>query len=400
MKIVEIEDFFHPDAGYQINVLSEYLSKMGNQVVIVTSELEKMPAFLTNFFGADNISERDRSYEKRTGVKIIRQPIFRYISGRSIYYPSIFRVVDELAPDILYVHGNDTYIGMKYAARIERLKYPVIFDNHMLDMASKNKFRSIFRCYYRTFITPKLKKNKSIIIRTVNDDFIFKRYSISKEQSPVIGFGSNLLLFHPDSENKSKMREKLKIGSNSIVFIYAGKLDESKGGGFFAQSISEKFNSDKEAVFLIIGNFVGDYGKNVQRTLKQSKNRMIHLPSQKYIDLAQYYQCADFAVFPRQCSLSFYDVQACGLPVVLEDNVVNRQRVTHKNGILFHSMDQSDLRDKIFQCAQINRDLYHEMSKNSIELIKTRYNYETVAKDYLRIINSEMEKYKEEENAR
>lgn len=29
MRIVQIEDFFHPDAGYQINVLSKVLAEHG-----------------------------------------------------------------------------------------------------------------------------------------------------------------------------------------------------------------------------------------------------------------------------------------------------------------------------------------------------------------------------------
>lgn len=395
MRIVQIEDFFHPDAGYQVNILSEYLSKLDNEVFVITSKLDKIPDFLTEFFGKDHISERDRHYEMRTGVKILRLPILKYISGRSIYYPSIFRVIDGLTPDILYVHGNDTYIGIRYAARIGRLKYPVIFDNHMLDMASKNRFRRVFRFCYKTLFTPKLKKNKSIVIRTVDDDYIFRQYAISKEQSPVIGFGSNLLLFHPDVKNRDQIRKTLKIKDGAVVFLYAGKLDESKGGLFLAQSIAEKFNSKKEVVFIIIGNFVGEYGDKVKQMLEQSQNRVLCFPSQKYIDLAQYYQCADFAIFPKQCSLSFYDVQACGLPVILEDNVINRERINHQNGICFRSEDVSDFRDKITQCCQMHPDQYRVISKNAVELIKRNYDYETVAKKYLSVITSEVKRYRE-----
>lgn len=38
MKIVHVEDFFHPDAGYQINILPKYMAKMGHEVVVITSE--------------------------------------------------------------------------------------------------------------------------------------------------------------------------------------------------------------------------------------------------------------------------------------------------------------------------------------------------------------------------
>ena len=81
LKIVQIEDFFHPDAGYKINILSKYFAKMGHETVIITAELDKIPDFLVSFFGRDNIEERDREYERRYGVKIIRRPIRAYVSG-------------------------------------------------------------------------------------------------------------------------------------------------------------------------------------------------------------------------------------------------------------------------------------------------------------------------------
>ena len=72
MKIVHIEDFFHPDAGYQINVLAKYQANAGHEVIILTSEIDKIPDFLTIFFGKDNIEQKDREYESKYGVKIIR----------------------------------------------------------------------------------------------------------------------------------------------------------------------------------------------------------------------------------------------------------------------------------------------------------------------------------------
>lgn len=49
MRIVHIEDFFHPNAGYQINILPKYMVKQGHSVTIVTSEMEKIPEGLTVF---------------------------------------------------------------------------------------------------------------------------------------------------------------------------------------------------------------------------------------------------------------------------------------------------------------------------------------------------------------
>ena len=53
-KIVHIEDFFHPDAGYQVNILAKYLAKANYDVYIITAEFEKIPDYLTDFFGKEN----------------------------------------------------------------------------------------------------------------------------------------------------------------------------------------------------------------------------------------------------------------------------------------------------------------------------------------------------------
>ena len=74
MKIVNIEDFFHPDAGYQINILSKYLASFGHEVIIITAETDKIPDELTAFFKRDNIEQLDKDYTEKYGVKIIRLP--------------------------------------------------------------------------------------------------------------------------------------------------------------------------------------------------------------------------------------------------------------------------------------------------------------------------------------
>lgn len=67
MRIIHIEDFFHPEAGYQINVLTKYQAKAGNEVIILTSEFDKMPEVLTSFFGREDI-EKKIEYLKKNMV--------------------------------------------------------------------------------------------------------------------------------------------------------------------------------------------------------------------------------------------------------------------------------------------------------------------------------------------
>lgn len=394
MRIVHIEDFFHPNAGYQVNILSKYQAKLGHEVYVVTSELNKVPSGLKDFFGNNNIKELDKEFYEKYDVKIIRIPLYAYISGRSIYSSRIFKIVDSLKPDIAYVHGNDTYIGIRYILKVRRLKYPVISDNHMARIASQNKFRNLFCYFYKAFVTPSIIKNSILIIKMSNDDYIHRYLGIPKIQAPVIGFGSDLLLFSPDEKAKVAMRNSLNIPQDSFVIMYAGKLDESKGAKFYAEAIRDKFASAKNVVFLIIGNLIGEYGTILSNLYKASKNNIMIKPTQRYTDLAKYYQLADIAVFPKQCSLSFFDVQACGLPVLLEDNEINSERVKHGNGILFRPNDIRDIRDKIYEYINMPEKEFNKMKSCSINYIKNNYDYEKVCQKYMEVINATCKDHK------
>jgi glycosyltransferase involved in cell wall biosynthesis len=119
---------------------------------------------------------------------------------------------------------------------------------------------------------------------------------------------------------------------------------------------------------------------------KSSKNEIKIQPTQKYTDLAKYYQMADLAVFPKQCSLSFFDVQACGLPVLLEANEINRTRVKNGNVMLFLPNNISDLRDKMYACINMGEAEFNSMKNNAIKYIMENYDYKNVCQEYMKMI--------------
>ncbi len=396
MKIVEIDDFVHPSTGYQVNVLSKYFVKFGHDVTIVCGEMEKMPSFLTDFFDISNIEEDDRKFREETGVKIIRMPIKNYISGRAIYTSEIFRTVDRLEPDILFIHSEDTMIAMQFMMRMRNKKYALIMDNHQCDISSRNRFREFFRFGFRRVFTPIIKRNEYKVVRLEEENFYMQdHYNIPIELTPLITFGSDTMLFHPDESIREKFRKDNDISEDAFVVVYAGKLDEYKGGQFLADTIQKKFTTSKEIVFVIVGNTSGEYGEKVEKTFSQSENRILRFPTQKYAELAPFFQVADLAIFPKECSLSFYDVQACGLPVVSEDNEINLGRCSNHNGLNFRSGDIEDFREKITKMTEMDKDEFKSMSESAKEFVLKNYNYEDKARQFEKLMLEEIERQKE-----
>lgn len=395
MKIIHIEDFFHPDAGYQVNILSKYMVKQGHQVFVLTSELKKIPEYLTGFFGRENIIEKDKEFTACTGVKIIRVPIKQYVSGRSIYGKELYETVEELLPDILFVHGNDSVAGIRYTMRLSKLSYPIVLDSHMLEMASQNPFNRLFRYFYKTFVTPIIIGNNLKVIRTQDDDYVERCLGIPLSQAPWISVGSDTDLFHPDEQVKQLFRDKYNIANDDFVIVYTGKLDEAKGGIFLANSFLKKLENkkNKNVVLIVVGNSVGQYGKEVEEIFSNSENRILRFKTQKYMDLAKFYQAADLSVFPKQCSLSFYDAQACGLPVVLEDNNINIDRLRFSNGFNFKANNTEDFRNKIKLCCEFDKNKYEVMRQNATRFVQENYNYDYIAQQYTDLLENEIMKF-------
>ncbi len=389
MKILHVEDFFHPDAGYQINILAKYLAKKGHEVIIVTSKLDNLPDYLTTFFGKENIVDRDEEYSKLYGVKILRIPAIKYINGRSIFGRELIEAIKTISPDMIYSHGNDAFSGMKLIYYCTRKGIPLISDSHMLEVASKNKFKHLFRFFYRATVSKRIVKYGINVIRTQDDDYVIKNYKLPLELCPFISFGSDLLLFHPDNKVKETMRLANNVPDDAFVIMYAGKLDKYKGGILLAEAIKEKLSTKKKVVFLIVGSVVGEYGNEVESILNKSENVIIRYPTQTYVNLPKFYQMADLALFPKQCSLSFYDVQACGLPVVLEFNDLNNLRLVHSNGKGFAPDNVEEFRKTIEYFVNMPNEEYEVYKKNAVDYVTKGYDYDAICDRYLDIIEKE-----------
>lgn len=395
MKFVHIEDFVHPNAGYQINLLSKLQVAQGHEVVIIAGELDKIPTFLTSFFGKDNIEEKDNAFEKTTGVKIIRHPLYAFYSGRAIFKPGLHKLIKAQNADVLFIHNEDTVMGMKLLWDYKNMNVPYVMDCHMLEMASENRFRNYFRAFYRRFVTPIIIKNKIPLIRVVDTDFVEKHYNIPLEKTELLSFGTDTDFYKPDDSVKRNFRKELNIADEDFVVIYAGKFDAAKGGKFLAESLQQKIElKEKQIIFIIIGNPPKDeYGEAVNKMLSESENEIIRFPTQTYSDLAKFYQTADIAVFPRQCSMSYFEAQACELPVVLEENEINVARVENEKGLIFSEGSVEEFRGVILKFGNMPVVQFEIYKKNARKNIVENFNFVPIAQQFTDVMIKEYERF-------
>lgn len=382
MKILHIDETFHPSFGYQINSLAKYQALAGHEVVVFTTDTKHLHVSFR--FAADNdrIEELDREYEKNTGVKIVRVPTSGYISNRCVFRSDLFRMIDEVSPDVVMIHQIETYASIRYMMKGYYKKYPTVADSHMLPMASNNKLSKEYNRWFRRFITPKYVKNGITVIRTQDDDYVNSVLGLPESQTPFISFGSDLTLFRPDAAARRKFREENSIPQDAFVITYTGKMDKYKGGILLANALKEKFTAKngREVVCVVVGNVYGDeYGDEVNAILASSENRIIRFPTQRYVDLPVFYQSSDLCVFAKQCSLSFYDEQACGVPVVFEDNNVNKDRASRGGAAVFRAGDVDSFRLEIQRFIDMPSGEYGRYRDNAISFVTSGYDYKDIA---------------------
>lgn len=380
MKILHIDETFHPAYGYQANPLAKFQQKQGNEVYIATPTKDYLYPVYKDF-GDDGsgLEEQDKQYMESTGVQIIRVPAKGYIMGRLNYGNEIFEVVEQVKPDVLFVHCVETLTAMRFLWK--RPNHPMMFDSHMLSMASHNKFAKAYEVVYRNVFTRIIKKNGYYVIRTQDDDYVNSHLGIPENLTPFISFGTDTILFSPNDEVRKRFRQEYNIAQDDFVVVYTGKLTENKGGKLLAEAFRKKF--EVPVTLVCVGKPLNDdYGREVQKILDESENRIITFPTQNYLNLAQFYQVADLSVFPKQCSMSFYDAQACGLPVVSESNNVNCDRCSHQNGDNFEAGSVEDFRAKIMRFAAMSKEEHEQYRKNSRAFVEAGYDYADIARQY------------------
>lgn len=387
MKILHIDETFHPNFGYQCTPLAKFQQKAGHEVYIIAPEAKYIyPVYHSFGEYGENLDADDAVYSNATGVKIYRVAGKGRIAGRLIYNGrDLFKTIEQINPDVMLVHCVETLTAIRVMRKYKN-RYPMVFDSHMLSMASKNKFVKIYEKFYKMIVARLIKKRKYNVIKTQNDDYVTSHLGIPQEQAPFISFGTDTLLFCPDEAVRKKFIEENDLSPNAFIITSTGKLTESKGGKLFAEAVKEKFNSDREVAVVVVANFDGEYEKEVREILDKSENKIFYFPVQKYLELAKFYQIADVTVFPKQCSMSFYDAQGCGSPVVSEDNSVNLARNSHGNGYCFKSGSVEDLRHQLEKIMNLSPLDYKAVQSAAIEFIHANYDYSDIAGEYTEVL--------------
>ena len=393
MRILHIDETFHPSFGYQCNPLAKFQQREGNEVFIIAPEAPYIYKVYHSFgeYG-ENLDKEDAYYTKDTGVQIIRVPAKGWIMERLNYdMPKLYDAIKQVKPDSIMVHCAETLTAIRVLRHLNR-EYPMIIDSHMLSMASQNKLSWLFDFAYRLLCTSIIKRQGIRIIKTQNDDYVTTHLGVPDYLTRFISFGTDTVLFHPNEDAKNVFLAEKGLPKESFVIVSTGKLNAQKNGKLFASAVKDKF-ANRRVVVIVVANFVSEYEMQVKHELENGSNEVFFFPVQRYLDLPWFYQIADVTVFPKQCSMSFYDAQSCASPVISEKGHVNEERNSHGNGLCFECGSVDDLRCKIQTLIDMQPNEYKKMRQNSLKY-SSCFSYDIIASEYTEELEEARRKFK------
>ncbi len=369
--------------GYIENVLPKSLARLGHDVHLVTSTTQV-------YYNDPNY---DKIYLPYLGEKVqpagvrkiedfyLHRLPYKELMGK-LYLIGIKKLLNELKPDIVqsldvfsfptvqvYFHQFKLKFKLFTANHIHASVFPIISDKNV---SLKHK---LFFYFSRTLPSKFISKKIEFCYAIAPDaaEIAEKYYSVPKEKIKIVSLGVDTDFFNKPDKNsleRQELRNSLGISNQDIVCIYTGRFTEGKNPLCLAQAIDKLAEMGEPFKGLFMGN--GPQAQEIQ----QLKSCLVH-PFVPYQQLPKYYKLADIGVWPRQESTSMLDAAACGLPIIISNQVQTTERIDG-NGLSYTENDVEDMIKVLLKLT--DNKLRDQMSQIGVEKIVNNYSWDILAR--------------------
>jgi glycosyltransferase involved in cell wall biosynthesis len=386
MKILHIIDRFNPFLGQEINFISKNSDPKIELTILTSKSLQTW-----NLKYNTSIIDADNQLVENFNCKIIRISTF-FEKGEKIWLNKLTHEIKIIKPDVIYVHGVEyiSFFRVLFLSLYVK-SFKLVTDTHSLPIFTKG---SIFRLIYYAilrFTIFKLVNNQNLTVfytAEENKNLLINIYKIKKALVKPFPIGADLSSFYYDASDRIAFRKMFNISENEFLILFTGRLTISKSPHLILEAL--KLIEDDVINISITVIFVGytdlDYLKSHVEKIFLKKIKLLVFPNVPSIELKSYFSAADLAVYPKETTLSSLECQACCLPVIMEENFTNRERIKH-GGLLYLSNNIIDLSLKIKEL--IMDDTYRKsLGLSGFNFVKQEYNYKNILKNMEQILFS------------
>jgi glycosyltransferase involved in cell wall biosynthesis len=324
MKIIFVSSWYSEGMGYLENCLPKALAKLGHEVHVITSTAQVYynQTYWRDAYGA-YLGEpivAEKTYNSK-GVTIHRLP-FKTIR-KKISIIGLTTKIKEIQPDIVhtFVHADWDTLRIVLTGLLVKKPFKLFTANHTsylalfptpqahLDFTWQRKLLFFLSFTLAgTFIS--WFTQKCFCVTTDAADVAEKYFGVPKTKLKVTTLGVDTDIFAPNNENRTRIRKELGIKEDEVLCIYTGKFLKLRRTDLLAQAVKNLRDKGLKIKALFIGE--GEDGIMLHNT-----EGCIMLPMQPHLNLPQYYQAADLAVWPFGESSSQLDAVATGLCLVM-----------------------------------------------------------------------------------
>jgi len=380
MKILQAIVFplWGSGSGTYARQLSEHLVKLGHEVLVVAPEKRRLPSFkiaqVKPPFYVAFTNHPEWPNAKRYIDLNNKELSMQYLT----YFNAILEAVETFKPDVLHIHHCSilTWIA-SYIKGIYGINY--IISSHgtgVMTAEVDTRYLALTRdaLTRAEFIVPVSGSTKQWLLKVFGRRFAWKTKVITGGIN-LSGISKNL--------NLEAFNKKHQLANKNVV-LFSGKLIKNKGVEYLIKAAPKI----KGEIFIIGDGEEKARLEELAKTLDVQKkiHFLGYFDKNKTEELFRWYQRADVAVFPsiwdEPLGLVVLEALACGTPVVASKKGGIPLAVKNGyNGFLVRARSHKEIAKAVNKILE-NPALRAKMSENAATLVKERFDWLNIAKQF------------------
>ncbi|EQI14792.1 UNVERIFIED_ORG: glycosyl transferases group 1 family protein [Clostridioides difficile F501] len=319
MKIVNVclNGTYTEGFTYQENLLPKYQAALGNDVTIVAPTT----SWNTEGFFV-NVGEMD--YVNQDGIRIVRieNDQSRDVGYKFKTYGKLAPLLDELEPEILFVHGCQFRDASTIARYLKRHPDVHLFVDSHCDYAnsarsfvSKHVLHRVVWKHYARQLLPYAQKFFGVLPARV--DFLVENYGLPRDKCKLLVMGADDdQVFRATSPgNTRQVRERLGVSQDDFLLVTGGKIDKNKKETLCLLDAMRKLPGGVKLV--VFGPVAPELAEEFEK--RASHPSIAHIAWADCEESYDYIAAADLAVFPGTHSVYWEQAVGEGIPVMVKE---------------------------------------------------------------------------------
>lgn len=370
---IGIASSFTEGMSYQDNILPAINVKDGHEVIYISDCSKYVDGKLVETEEEDILTNDGFMLTRLKYDKIIN----KFISGKIRRVKKLYKIIEEIRPDVILFHGCAGYeiINVaKYVKNNNDVKFYVDshedINNSGTNWLSLNVLHKIFYRFCNKKALPYI--NKILYLSEESKDFLLDIYKLPEVKMEFYPLGGILFSVHEREEKRIRKRNELSLTDRDILLVHSGKMDKLKRTEEILQAFKQvKSDNIKLA---IIGTFSDDV-KELVFPLIESDNRINYLGWKSSDELMEYLCASDLYVQPGGQSATMQNAICCGSPVALYPHKSHKAFIKG-NGYYVESIE--DMID-VFNDVINNPYKIEKMRNNSLKIAYELLDYNKLA---------------------